>query len=91
MWQKCPICNGTGGTYINAFKDCSLCKGAMIISELTGLPPNQEFHKKLRKDENIPNINPKNLLQEIFKDLTKDVNPYVHKSDPMGDKTKIIL
>lgn len=45
MWQKCPICDGTGKTYnlsSLSFKICSVCNGAKIISELTGLPPNYE-------------------------------------------------
>lgn len=43
MWQKCPICLGTGK--INSFSstvfqlDCEVCNGKKIISELTGLPP----------------------------------------------------
>jgi DnaJ-class molecular chaperone len=43
MWQKCPICNGTGllptlvdNVYNNT---CPTCNGARIISELTGNPP----------------------------------------------------
>jgi DnaJ-class molecular chaperone len=44
MWQKCPICNGTGINY-NTLPSltsavCTVCKGTKIISELTGLPPN---------------------------------------------------
>lgn len=43
MWQKCPICNGTGkqenfDTTSN-FSHCKTCSGKGIISELTGLPP----------------------------------------------------
>lgn len=41
MWQKCPICNGSG--QVNGlsilFQTCSVCNGKKIISELTGLPP----------------------------------------------------
>ena len=40
MWQKCPICNGTGidpGIY--SLNKCSVCQGMKIISEVTGLPP----------------------------------------------------
>ena len=44
MWQKCPICNGSGITYntlsSSSFDVCSTCRGTKIISELNGLPPN---------------------------------------------------
>jgi len=43
MWQKCPICQGSGispiaGTYTNV-PICPTCNGARIISEINGLPP----------------------------------------------------
>ena len=40
MWQKCPVCNGTGidpGVY--SLNKCSVCQGMKIISEVNGLPP----------------------------------------------------
>ena len=44
MWQKCPICNGTGNSYnnmtMNTSSTCKTCNGRGIISEITGLPPN---------------------------------------------------
>ena len=41
MWQKCPICNGTGVIIKNySENNCKTCDGKGIISELTGLPPN---------------------------------------------------
>ena len=45
MWQKCPICNGIGKSeerlgYYKVEPDCPICRGKGIISELTGLPPN---------------------------------------------------
>jgi DnaJ-class molecular chaperone len=43
MWQKCPVCNGTGkvsDTLSNSTSaTCTVCQGKKIISELTGLPP----------------------------------------------------
>lgn len=40
MWQKCPICNGTGLiTKDYSENNCKTCNGKGIISELTGLPP----------------------------------------------------
>jgi hypothetical protein len=45
MWQQCPQCKGSGlepiiGTYSN-IPICTVCNGAKIISQLTGLPPNR--------------------------------------------------
>lgn len=44
MWQKCPICNGTGNhnTLVGDIMStiCKVCNGKGIISEITGLPPN---------------------------------------------------
>jgi DnaJ-class molecular chaperone len=42
MYQKCPICNGTGiaMTIQSSNSVCHTCQGKRIISELTGLPPN---------------------------------------------------
>ena len=47
MWQKCPICNGTGKDLQYLDKDCTVCNGFKIINELTGLPPvkTSGFHK----------------------------------------------
>jgi len=43
MWQKCPICNGTGqaSTLVNGIYNsiCPTCSGSRIISQITGLPP----------------------------------------------------
>lgn len=44
MWQKCPVCNGTGtipGGHVSSslFTTCPTCDGKRIISQLTGLPP----------------------------------------------------
>jgi hypothetical protein len=42
MWQKCPICLGSGIVFTSSGTShitCSVCNGRKIISELTGLPP----------------------------------------------------
>ena len=40
MYQKCPICNGTGVlTKDYSENSCKTCNGKGIISEITGLPP----------------------------------------------------
>ncbi len=43
MWQKCPVCEGSG-KQINMLKDdtCSVCEGKKIINGLTGKPPIKE-------------------------------------------------
>ena len=52
MWQKCPICNGTGSdpnwlVHNGNIPKCPTCKGERIISELTGKPPcKNEFNDK---------------------------------------------
>jgi RecJ-like exonuclease len=51
MWQKCPVCGGTGKVpnNLSSIHDtCDVCHGKKIISQLTGLPPNgfQDFTKK---------------------------------------------
>lgn len=47
MYQKCPICNGSGNTYsnysLNTSASCKTCRGTGMISEITGLPPNTLF------------------------------------------------
>lgn len=50
MWQKCPICNGTGSVpailSTTSSQICTVCNGAKIISKLNGLPPaNYSFEK----------------------------------------------
>ena len=43
MWQKCPICNGTGSIYYplsdRTSAVCTTCNGHKI-NDITGLPPN---------------------------------------------------
>lgn len=44
MYQKCPVCNGTG-VAMNVRGNtiaCSVCQGKKIISQLNGLPPNSK-------------------------------------------------
>lgn len=50
MWQKCPICNGTGKQENfdtpNKYSTCKTCLGTGIINTLTGKPPikdNKDF------------------------------------------------
>ena len=44
MWQKCPVCNGTGKsadfvTTSSTIPVCDVCNGKKIISQVNGLPP----------------------------------------------------
>ena len=48
MWQKCPVCDGTGKNYgysslLSYDSNCPTCNGHRIISELTGKPPAYEI------------------------------------------------
>jgi hypothetical protein len=50
MWQKCPICNGSGRDFTplsnSSSSICSVCDGSKIISELTGLPPSLSINNE---------------------------------------------
>jgi hypothetical protein len=42
MWQKCPVCNGSGVAGFALYTApglCGTCNGHGIISELSGAPP----------------------------------------------------
>lgn len=56
MYQKCPICNGTGIDKVSAYTaknlTCPTCKGKRIIDDITGEPPDkiaEGFAKFLRQ------------------------------------------
>lgn len=56
MWQKCPICNGTGFTPEVFEKTvCPVCNGKKIISTLTGLPPAYILDKPLISEKEYYN------------------------------------
>ena len=65
MWQKCPICNGTGKDPLFQEKCCTVCNGYKIVNELTGLPPvKSEDNRYTQINGKIVNLgllrNPKN-------------------------------
>lgn len=82
-WQLCPRCNGLGTVLIYPKSTdaknftvidipisniCPVCKGAMIISSVTGLPPsNIEYPNYTTGNEN-KDLLPENkiTLQDIF-------------------------
>lgn len=69
MWQKCPICNGTGvhnNIVVNTINSiCKTCNGHGIISESTGLPP----IKPKQKDENLDHVIRQNYPVDRFKEF----------------------
>jgi hypothetical protein len=71
MFQKCPICEGTGlDTIIKPAIMCSVCKGEKIISSLTGFPPNRvkQFHSTNDQFTPIgPHTSPNNFNYEEYK------------------------
>jgi len=70
MWQKCPICNGSGfvhpyyettnGLHTNV---CPTCNGDRIISSLNGKPPSY-------KPESVSDKTPFEAVK--IQDLTKE-------------------
>ena len=68
MWQKCPVCNGTGKIYSSLSTSssdvCSVCNGAKIISELSGLPPKSVNANLIDKTEDVEKIN---RLEKLIK------------------------
>lgn len=56
MWQKCPICDGSGmipiTLSINSMEKCKACNGTGIISGLTGLPPAKSENPLLYNQDN---------------------------------------
>jgi hypothetical protein len=72
-WQKCPICEGSGEQEDSASKPCNLCKGKMIISKVTGMPPPDEYKGPtgiLSLKENMTEHRKEAFIQS-FKDFFK--------------------
>ena len=82
MWQKCPICNGTGvspmsGTY-TSIPTCPTCQGARIISEINGLPPSSTSIPSIKSSSTINKMNP-------FVGDFRDAQIFEVKEYPMTD------
>ena len=57
MWQKCPICKGTGQdeswlVHNGTKSECPTCNGKRIINTLTGNPPVDDRVEKLPSNIN---------------------------------------
>jgi hypothetical protein len=74
MFQKCPICEGSGEVPSNLLDTtCSVCKGEKIISTLTGFPPNrvQQFPCAIDPSVIGPHTSPNNFDTAKWKELMK--------------------
>ena len=76
MFQKCPICNGNGS--VNSTpptptkSTCPTCKGARIISAISGLPPGYVNKEQPEADQKILDFgivyeNKPNPLEELVR------------------------
>jgi hypothetical protein len=75
-YQKCPICEGIGmipkpyatTTGFNSDVKCPTCKGARIISSMTGLPPERvvkEVEEREAKERERDKQFTKQLIEAI--------------------------
>jgi hypothetical protein len=75
-YQKCPICDGSGMipepyTVITSFHvKCPTCKGARIISSMTGLPP-EWVVKEVEKREKEREKRQETINEILIKEFTK--------------------
>ena len=76
MYQKCPICNGTGTLPHpdpRLTNKCEVCNGTKIIDEMTGLPPArmnnlEESNKLFDTAINIRKLAEENSLKGVDND-----------------------
>jgi len=74
-YQKCPICDGSGyvpepytaTTAFNSNVKCPACKGARIISSMTGLPPERVVKEVEEREKERRELDKKQLI-EAFKE-----------------------
>ena len=73
MWQKCPICLGTGIDnsiiIFNKVIKCTTCDGKKIISTITGNPPN--INEKRKKHDDIYSKNISDDRVNFMKEYTQ--------------------
>lgn len=90
MYQKCPICNGTGkdpSQFAKVTAPCTVCKGAKIISEFTGLPP-QPFDPQDFGQPDHEGAKEHILKQREINELLKKCHPEVVKEVENFDPNK---
>lgn len=60
IWQKCPVCNGTGyiENIITSNIICKVCRGHCIISSITGRPPMDDEEGAITQDAPVRPIIP---------------------------------
>ncbi len=72
MYQKCPICNGTGKSYnnmtINTSSTCRTCNGKGIISKLTGNAPTWQGDMNMESQQEYFGLNKKPYSSGDFRD-----------------------
>lgn len=70
MWQKCPICEGSGVIFVSTSAGgepkCPTCKGHKIIDTLTGYPPKDIIQVTIKESPSISCtrygvLNPRNV------------------------------
>ncbi len=75
MWQKCPVCLGTGVDnniiIFNKEIKCTACDGKKIINTITGSPPNISEKRKKHDDIYSKNISEDriNFMKEYVQKL----------------------
>lgn len=80
MYQKCPICNGTGFEFdslpsMNSSrkKECTVCEGSKIISQITGRPPARKANENSSNTKSKGVWTPFNMPKEEFDKLFKEI------------------
>ena len=72
MYQKCPICEGTGKGINNSsskYSTCHVCNGRGIINSFNGLPPqNDNSDNGIVQDRNISRVTLEMLSKEELED-----------------------
>lgn len=81
MWQKCPVCSGTGSSFSPGFQQsglCNTCHGHGIISELNGAPPTWAKVQTTTGVNIFPKISEEQKREEIA-DILKRTNDLTKK------------
>lgn len=102
IWETCCKCSGTGTVTTNSItttgmftKECPVCKGKMIISKLTGLPPDYEANKRLHEEQEKEVLNnwikaSQDIPTVYFKNPLTREECYLDKRQSFKDHTDIL-